>query len=208
MTKKLTRPSLWKVFAARLKGQDFIYENFFKGKQTLDVGCGEGEFTVRAPEFITGVDLNPDAVARLKEKGIRAFVGNATKLPFPDASFEGSHCRNILEHLVIDDALAMLREMERVVKPGGIVVVASEVVTSKFWHTFGHTKPYPPEAVMKVMRPVSRDRFQGVKHLEPQCVIYIGHYFRNKFLYALSVAIAYYLPILRREYFLVLRKPD
>jgi ubiquinone/menaquinone biosynthesis C-methylase UbiE len=190
-----------------MKGKDFVYENFFKEKKTIDIGCGEGEFTARAPKYVTGIDMNPDAIQRMKQKGLNAMVGSAMKLPFADNSFEGAYCRNIIEHLSIEDAISMLCEMERVVCPGGTIMVASEVVTKRFWDTFGHTKPYPPEAIIKVMRPFSHEKFKAIPKMNVECVVYLGQYFKSKILYALLVTIAYYLPILRREFFLVLSKP-
>lgn len=202
----MKKPSIFKVFALRLAGKDFVYESFLKIGKVLDVGCGEGEFLWRDPKNIMGLDLNKEAVERIKSKGGNAILGSATKLPFADSSFEGVHSRNIIEHMNVEDALSMLKEMSRVVKPNGMIVVASEVVTKKFWQTFGHVKPYPPEAIIKLTRSKSREAFEGLQGMETVCVIYLGEYFRNKFLYALSVAIAYYLPFLRREYFLVMRK--
>ena len=105
-----------------------------------------------------------------------------------------------------DDAHMLITEAARVLKSGGLFVLASEVPTKKFWTTFGHIKPYPPEAIIKLLRRESREEFEGVDTLDYVDVFYFGDFFKNKILYVFSVFIAYYTPILRREYFLILRK--
>ncbi len=83
----------------------------------LNVGCGHDH----RPGFVN-VDraLVPgvDAVATLGDGG----------LPFADESFSIVLCRDILEHV---DVVAALREVHRVVRPGGVVVVSAVHFTSR-----------------------------------------------------------------------------
>lgn len=194
------------ILKERLRGRSFLYEFYFRGKKTLDVGCGEGEFLRLGKEHISGVDSNARAVELLKKEGFQVVLGSVEKLPFPDASFEAIHCRNVIEHLAIPQAYALLSEAARVLKSGGVFVLASEVPTRKFWSTFGHVKPYPPEAIVKLLRPKSREEFEAIDTLAHIDTFYLGEYFKNKLLYLFSFLIAYYMPLLRREYFLVLKK--
>lgn len=199
-------PSLHFIISSRLKGKSFIYEFYFKSKKTLDLGCGEGEFMKHGKDHIVGIDPNARVIERLKNEGYQASVEDARKLSFKDEEFEAIHCHNVIEHMDVSTAYAMLAEGARVLKKDGLFVISSEVVTKKFWTTFGHVKPYPPEAIIKLLRPDSREEFDAIKGLEPVGVFYIGNYYKNKILYLISFSLGYLTPLFRREYFLVLRK--
>lgn len=200
------KPSFPFMLSSRLNGKSFLYEFYFKGKKTLDVGCGEGEFMKHDKGLMTGVDPNERAVKRLQSEGYNAIVASATSMPFRDGEFEMAHCHNVIEHLDVSTAYAMLKETMRVLRPGGSLVLSSEVVNKKFWETFGHVKPYPPAAVIKLLRPDSREEFEGLSGCEPIALFYIGDLFKNRLAYFLSFTIGHFTPFFRREYFLVLRK--
>ncbi|OBZ68961.1 putative methyltransferase C1B3.06c, partial [Grifola frondosa] len=99
----------------------------------LDIGCGPGTITLDlaalVPEgHVTGLEYVPEVLeqarANATERGVHnvEFVtGNALQLAFPDASFDVVHAHQVLMHL--GDPVQALREMRRVVKPGGLVAV-------------------------------------------------------------------------------------
>ncbi len=190
----------------RLTHRNFVYEFYCKGKKTLDLGCGEGEFMKNDKKLIHGLDPNERVVKKLTAEGYHAAVGSADALPFGDAEFDVVHCRNMIEHVDIPTAYAMLKESARVLKSGGILILASEVVTKKFWDTFGHVKPYPPHAVLKLLRAESREEFDRIEGLEPAGLFYIGDYRKNKLAYLITFSLGYLTPLFRREYYLALRK--
>ncbi len=200
------KPSIFYIIKTRLSGKNFIYEFYFKDKKTIDIGCGEGEFLKFDKKLITGVDTNSRVIERLNSEGYLAGLASGGKLPYPENTFEMAHCHNVIEHLDIKTAYDMLHEAVRVLKPGGMLVLSSETVTRKFWETFGHVKPYPPEAVIKLLRPDSREEFEGLKGFEPVGLFFIGDLFKNKILYFISFVLGYYTRLMRREYFLVLKK--
>lgn len=97
----------------------------------LDVGCGPGMLVrhlldTRPEEFqITGCDRFPAmidaATARAKGAGDAEFsVARVEKMPFPDKYFDVVLAMGVLEYA---DAGAGLREIARVVRPGGLVVL-------------------------------------------------------------------------------------
>ena len=199
-------PSLFYMIRARLAGKSFLYEFYFKGKKTLDIGCGEGEFMKHDRELITGFDPNQRTVDRLKKEGFKAFCASGTAMPFGSGEFEMAHCHNVIEHLDVPMAYALLVEAARILEPGGSLVLSTEVVNKRFWETFGHVKPYPPAAVIKLLRPDSREEFEGISSFEPVGLFYIGDLYKNKIAYFVSFVIGHLTPLFRREYFLVLRK--
>jgi SAM-dependent methyltransferase len=86
----------------------------------LDVGCGTGanlELLGRYGEA-EGVDVSPEALAFCRERGLRNVKqGAAERLPYEDCSFDLVTALDVVEHL--DDDTAGLREMRRVLRPGG-----------------------------------------------------------------------------------------
>jgi len=95
--------------------------------RVLDAGCGTGGFirSLRAarPDWtVTGVDLSPVACGLARERtGVEIIEGSLTALPFDDGTFEAVTTGDVLYH--IQDTAAVLREMARCVKPGGVVLV-------------------------------------------------------------------------------------
>jgi SAM-dependent methyltransferase len=84
----------------------------------LEVGCGRGFVTARVQRLsprTEGVDVNPEAVRHGVAANLRAM--SATRLDFPDASFDKVYSFHTIEH--VPDLPAALREMARVLRPGG-----------------------------------------------------------------------------------------
>lgn len=100
-----------------------------EGSRVLDVGCGTGILartaagTVGPTGRVVGVDLNPAMlhVAEELEPAVDWRVGDAARLPFPDATFDVAACQSAL--FFFPDPAAALCEMARVVQPGGTVAV-------------------------------------------------------------------------------------
>jgi ubiquinone/menaquinone biosynthesis C-methylase UbiE len=103
------------------------------GERVLDIGCGNARDITRVTEcggHVVGVDISAGMVAAAKQElermgmsGIKLQVGDATSLDFPDASFDKVLCSEVIEH--IPDALQALREMRRVLRPGGCLVLST-----------------------------------------------------------------------------------
>ena len=101
------------------------------GMTLLDCGCGEGTITVDlaavvAPGQVVGVDVAANAIQRARqlatERGlsnVRFEQGSVYDLPYEDDSFDAVFSHGVFEHLT--DKAAALREIRRVLKPGGIV---------------------------------------------------------------------------------------
>jgi SAM-dependent methyltransferase len=87
----------------------------------LDVGCGEGELGRHLPEGAwVGLDSSPTMLAEAPGPVIE---GEATALPYPDASFGSLALLYVLYHL--PDPGRALAEAHRVLRPGGLLAVAA-----------------------------------------------------------------------------------
>lgn len=86
----------------------------------LDVGCGTGANLEMLARFgaAEGVDISDDALRFCRARGLtRVRSGAAESLPYADAEFDLVTALDVVEHL--DDDRAGLREMRRVLRPGG-----------------------------------------------------------------------------------------
>ena len=89
----------------------------------LDVGCGTGGNLEMLQKFgaAEGVDVSDDALAFCQSKGLTVHKGLAESLPFANESFDVVTALDVVEHL--DDDVAGLREMNRVLKRGGKTLI-------------------------------------------------------------------------------------
>ena len=89
----------------------------------VDVGCGTGANLEMLAQFgePEGVDVSDDALEYCKLKGLKASKGLAESLPFADETFDLATALDVIEHL--DDDVAGLKEMNRVLKKGGTTLI-------------------------------------------------------------------------------------
>ena len=99
----------------------------------LDVGCWDGEGTVRyrdalggagAPAETHGIEVYPEPAAVAEARGIRvtALDLERDRWPYPDAHFDAVVCNQVLEHL--KNIWLPLDELARVTRPGGILAIS------------------------------------------------------------------------------------
>jgi ubiquinone/menaquinone biosynthesis C-methylase UbiE len=118
------------------------------GQRVLDVGCGTGNLLRATGKRhrdveLFGVDPDLKMLARAERKLRRAELrvkldkGFAQELPFPDASFDVVFSSLMLHHLDTPSKDEMLTEVRRVLRPGGVLVLADAV-----FHDHGPTKDH------------------------------------------------------------------
>jgi ubiquinone/menaquinone biosynthesis C-methylase UbiE len=123
---------------------------YFNECQTiLDVGCGTGTFLEIDPNRIIGIDINPDNVSYCCKKGLQAQVGNALNIPFEDNSFDGVYCSHVMQVFSPNEAAQLIRELSRVARPDGIVVLVTLNWFKRFYRHPENTRAYPPDAIWR-----------------------------------------------------------
>jgi ubiquinone/menaquinone biosynthesis C-methylase UbiE len=108
----------------------------WREKEILDVGCGTGAILQRLsnPEKNVGVDLAEEAVSFCRRRGLdNVRQGDICALPFGDASFDAVICSSVLYHQWVSDVAAAVREMRRVLRPSGLLLV--NVPAFRFLHS-------------------------------------------------------------------------
>jgi ubiquinone/menaquinone biosynthesis C-methylase UbiE len=106
------------------------------GARVLDVGCGTGRLAMMFAERVApggsvdgidaAVEMIKRAQGRARKRGVPASfqVAYAQQLPFADAAFDAVACTLALHHVAEDDQQTAVREMYRVLKPSGRLLIA------------------------------------------------------------------------------------
>jgi SAM-dependent methyltransferase len=127
-----------------------------ESRQALDLGCGTGlnldhlEHYARA----TGTDYFEEALQFCKARGHTMLCqADAVDLPFPGCTFDIATALDVIEHL--DDDYAALKELWRIMKPGGILIVS--VPAYRFLWTYwddilGHRRRYTTRTLRDVAK--------------------------------------------------------
>jgi ubiquinone/menaquinone biosynthesis C-methylase UbiE len=129
------------------------------GEAVLDVGCGTGSMAmvakrqVGASGRVFGIDASPEMIARATSKAARAGIdvrfqqALAEALPFPDAQFDVVLSTLMLHHLPRKIRQQCVRDIRRVLKPTGRVLVVDfahaqdKTSVLRHFHRHGHVDP-------------------------------------------------------------------
>jgi len=120
-------------------GGGLWHRSFFAGRRRIalgwledvrtgavaDVGCGPGVLTAPLKErgvSVIALDRAPAMLAKAAEGGALAVNADALGLPVRDGSCEAAVALGLSSY--VDDLTALLREMKRIVRPGGVVIVS------------------------------------------------------------------------------------
>jgi SAM-dependent methyltransferase len=121
------------------------------GDEMLELGPGPGAATRwlrHRVKRLVALELDPDAAERLANElagtNVTVRVGDSTRVPFPDASFDSVGCFTMLHHLpTAHEQLRTLCEAHRVLRPGG-VLVGADSLASQGLHEFHEGDTYNP----------------------------------------------------------------
>ena len=138
-----------------------------RGKSVLDYGCGAGENSLLLAArgaCVTGIDISPDLVEVARRRleinhlsaELRVVSGYETGLP--DSSMDVIFCIGILHHLNLEQAR---REVLRVVKPGGFIIVQEPVRDSRAYAFVRSLIPYVGDEISKFERPLKKEEIEA-----------------------------------------------
>jgi len=123
-------------------GNPFTLGPIQEGETVLDIGCGTGVDTLIAaimvgPEGkVVGIDMIPEMLKRAKEnlqrtdfKNVTFMEASAEKLPFPNEDFDVVISNGVFN--LIPGKVKALSEVYRVLKPGGRMMIADQILTGE-----------------------------------------------------------------------------
>jgi len=108
----------------------------WRDKEILDAGCGTGSILKQLgnPAKNVGVDLAPEAVSFCRQRGLtNVQQADICALPFVSASFDVVVCSSVLYHQWVKDPAVAVRELHRVLRPGGLLLL--NVPAIRFLHS-------------------------------------------------------------------------
>jgi SAM-dependent methyltransferase len=131
----------------------------------LDAGCGTGNNLKHFAALgrAIGVDLSPEALRFCRERGVTAARASVLALPFVDGAFDCVTSFDVLYHRWVEDDTAAVRELARVLAPGGVLLVRvpalkmlwgahDEAVLSRHRYTRGEVEALLTRAGLTVER--------------------------------------------------------
>jgi SAM-dependent methyltransferase len=142
------------VFTAAPAAKLVKFAEVAAGMSVLDVACGTGVVAVTASRLgarVHGLDLSPALIERARQNSAITGVdidfveGDAEALPYPDASFDIVVSQ--FGHIFAPRPEVALREMLRVLKPGGRIAFSAwppELFTGRQFELIGRYMPAPP----------------------------------------------------------------
>lgn len=122
----------------------YLLPSLSAGQRVLDVGCGPGTISIDlarrvSPGEVIGIDSSADVIeqasALAHDNGLtnaHFAVGDVYVLDFEDNSFDVVHAHQVMQHLA--NPVEAMREIRRVLKPGGIFAARDVIYGSTSWY--------------------------------------------------------------------------
>ncbi|HXC04341.1 MAG TPA: class I SAM-dependent methyltransferase [Bacteroidia bacterium] len=135
------------------KDYKWLYTNLVKHytsdepmDKVLDIGCGHADFMDTCVHFglpasrVYGIEGDPDSYAVCTAKGyqISSIDLDTDKLPYPDNHFSFVICSQLIEHIKREAGVALMKEIFRVLKKDGLLLIYSP----SYYNKTGRTMPF------------------------------------------------------------------
>lgn len=126
-----------RIWAGGMKGYAACLYKMLSGEKcsrVLDLGCGDGSFTTRIVQRfgstdIYGIESNIEKARKAEALGIKIFISDLNRVfPFEDSCFDIVLSNFVIEHIF--DVDNFVKEIRRVLKPGGCTIIGTENLAS------------------------------------------------------------------------------
>jgi SAM-dependent methyltransferase len=182
-----------------------ITAHFAPTDRLLDVGCGTAWLQEHFPDYV-GIDVSADAVDHARAMGRNAMVHDVERpFPFADASFDAVIVKDLLEHVL--DPVFVVREVLRVLRPGGTVFASSPDAQRWAWDDYTHRRPYTLRGYKRLFADQGLAVAQsGYESVMPGIGIVSGLTRRRRRPHTLAAMAR--LPIVRRNVWVLAQRPQ
>ncbi|MDO8592377.1 MAG: class I SAM-dependent methyltransferase [bacterium] len=136
--------------------EKLYFDRWFKNCSgpILDIGCSAGNFLAVAPEIIEGIDLDDEALEIALARGLKVKkvdIESGMK-NIENEYYAAIYAKHVLEHL--DKPLEFLREIKRILKPGGRAIISTPncpyMLNKNFWDDYTHKRPFTRQSLKMI----------------------------------------------------------
>ena len=146
-------------------------QSYRQTNRLLDIGCGAGSFLQaarRAGWEAVGLEVSARAAAHVRTQGFDVFLGDLSSAPYPAGHFDVITAIELIEH--VENPLAMLEKVKRLLRPGGVLWGTTPNVQSLSSRVLGlgWSTVWPPEhlqlySLSGAKRLISAAGFRNIK---------------------------------------------
>lgn len=139
----------------------------FRNKKVLDLGCGFGADSALLAKFakeVYAIDIEKYREWNVfKSNKIKFRVGESSKLPFADNTFDGVYLKDLLHHVkAVSESLS---EIKRVTKPGGEIVILEGNRYNPFFYIYATKIQGHDHFTQKEFKKIITDKFPAVRFI-------------------------------------------
>lgn len=146
----------------------------------LDMGCATGNFIANAPDLIEGIDIDEDGLKIARERGFRVQkLDLENEMPRLETNrYAAIYAKHVIEHL--DKPLAVLKEIKRVLRPGGFAVISTPncpyTLKRMFYDDYTHVHPFTNKSLIMLARDAGFSEFSVSEDF--RCLPGLGRFMR------------------------------